>query len=289
MYFWLAPLACPASQPAAATADDDDDDDATTTTTTTTPFGPVQSDKHNNSNQRHELLSHDVIYTETSNLAQQVTTKQIDHALGSRTFKIYLQFRKFSVLLTKAIRKCSPFYGTRRLITAFRKVCHWVFAMIPVNSVQPHTSHFFHTSFNFVFPSTLCQARHSSVIGIAIRLRCWTARGSNLGSQARDKTNVLYMNRRNEIINSNHPSVLDSLCHFYILLFLTFHKSMPLLSLSETALSTNFAVNKCALRSLIKIGCQYIFQKVKLKNVISESNQAVTQPNFLASNKTKGR
>lgn len=143
----------------------------TTTTTTIIPFGPVQSDQHNNSNQGHELLSRDVIYTETSDLAQQVTTKQIDHILGSRTFKTYLQFRKFSVLLKKAIRKCSPFYGTRRLITAFTKVCHWILAMIQMNSVQPHTSHFFHISFNFVIPSTLGQTRYSSVVGIVIRLR----------------------------------------------------------------------------------------------------------------------
>jgi hypothetical protein len=43
--------------------------------------------------------------------------------------------------------------------------------MIQMNSVQPHTSHFFHTSFNFVIPSTVGQTRQSSVVGIAIRLR----------------------------------------------------------------------------------------------------------------------
>ena len=106
------------------------------------------------------------------------STKQIDHALGSRKFKTYVQFRKFSVF-KEAIRKCSPFYGTRRLITAFTKVCHWILAMIQMNSAQPHTSHFFHVSFNFVTPSTLGLTRHSSVVGIAIRLRAGRPRGSN--------------------------------------------------------------------------------------------------------------
>jgi hypothetical protein len=39
---------------------------------------------------------------------------------------------------------------------------------------------------------------------------------NRFGSQASDKRNALYLNRRNEIITSNHPSVPESSFHFYI-------------------------------------------------------------------------
>jgi hypothetical protein len=39
---------------------------------------------------------------------------------------------------------------------------------------------------------------------------------NRFGSQASDKRNALYLNGRNEIINSKHPSFLESSFHFYI-------------------------------------------------------------------------
>lgn len=109
---------------------------------------------------------------------KQVTTKQIDHTWVQGHLRHNIISVNLVSSLRKAIRKCSPFYGTGRLITPFTKVCHWILAMIQKNSVQPHTF-FFHANFNFVIRSTLSQTRQSSAVGIAIRLRAGRPGGSS--------------------------------------------------------------------------------------------------------------